>query len=130
MDMELVERVKRERGQPTLKWHEVLAEYAPQTLAAWHDMTMKMYAHEELDRKATEFIIVAIDAVLAWPYIDIHIHKAFEAGATIQELVETVVTAGALMGPHALSFGLEHLDKVIRERADRGLPHPRKRSDA
>jgi alkylhydroperoxidase/carboxymuconolactone decarboxylase family protein YurZ len=115
----------RGTGHPIRKWHEMFAEYDPEVLAAWFEMRQKLMKHKELEVKTREFIITAIDAVVAWPYITNHINLAFENGATIQELIEVMVTAGYLMGPHAWSWGLSHLDQVIQERKVAGLPTPR-----
>jgi len=108
---------------------EILAEYDPDILAAWHEMAQKIMKHKELDLKTREFIIVAIDAVEAWSHINVHLDQAFELGASIQELVEVMVVAGFVKGPHAWSWGLSHLSQVIQERKKTGLATPRSRSD-
>jgi len=120
----------RQTVHPVRKWMEMFAEYDPDVLTAWHEMNQKIMKHKELDLKTREFIIAAIDAAVAWPYITSHINQAFELGATIQELIEVMVVAGFIMGPHAWSWGLSHLDQVIKERQAAGLPTPRTRKDA
>jgi alkylhydroperoxidase/carboxymuconolactone decarboxylase family protein YurZ len=106
------------------QWHEMMAEYQPDVLEFFFERRSKLRPYE-IDLKVREFLLVAIDAVVAWPDIDSHINAAFEKGATIQELMDVFVAAGNLMGPHAWSFGMSHLDKIIKWRSEAGLPVPR-----
>jgi alkylhydroperoxidase/carboxymuconolactone decarboxylase family protein YurZ len=119
----------RASGFAVRPWHELMAEYQPDFLDAWRDFAGHITAHKELDRKTHEFLIIAINAVVTWPAIEHHMHRAFDAGATIQELIEVCVTAGYLKGPHAWSFGLSALDRVIADRVKSGRPTPRSRAE-
>ena len=119
----------RQTTHPIREWMEMFAEYDPDILTAWHEMAQKLMKHKELDLKTREFIIVAIDAVEAWPYIDVHIDQAFELGASIQELIEVMVVAGFVKGPHAWAWGLSHLSKMIQRRKEAGFATPRSRVD-
>jgi alkylhydroperoxidase/carboxymuconolactone decarboxylase family protein YurZ len=114
-------------GEVRLKWHGMLEEFGPEYMEAWRKFSKETNALTELDPKAREFLIVAIDSVIPWPspYIDSHIHKAFNAGATVRELTEVAVTCGHLMGPHPVNHLLTALYKVITERDEMGLPTPR-----
>jgi alkylhydroperoxidase/carboxymuconolactone decarboxylase family protein YurZ len=117
---------------PKYRWNQVWEQYDPEKLRLYQTWTNTMLTHTEISPKVREFIFVAIDAVVAWPspYIDGHIHAAFDAGATIRELVETIEVAGYVMGVHALNHGLTTLEKVVEERRADGRPAPRDAGEA
>ena len=119
-------------GYPSPKWNGIWKQYSPDKVELYFEWTRRMLENKELEPKVRELIIVAIDAVIAWPspFIDIHINEAFREGATIQELVETMETVGYLMGPHALNHGFTSLEAVIEARKADGLPVPRSREQA
>jgi alkylhydroperoxidase/carboxymuconolactone decarboxylase family protein YurZ len=118
-------------GDVRLKWQEMLQEFAPEYLDSWQSWSKQSFTITELDPKAREFLIVAIDSVIPWPspYIDSHIHKAFNHGATIREFIEVAVTCGHLMGPHPTNHLLTALYKCIKEREELGLDTPRTQAD-
>lgn len=118
-------------GEVRLKWQEMLEEFGPEYLAAWQEWGRSAFTLTELDPKIREFLIVAIDSVIPWPspYIDSHIHKAFNAGATIREFIELSVSCGYLMGPHSTNHLLTALYKCIKEREELGLETPRTQAD-
>jgi alkylhydroperoxidase/carboxymuconolactone decarboxylase family protein YurZ len=106
-------------------WTSIFEEYDPAKYAEylrWRDHALST---KELAPKVRELIIVAIDCYVAWPspFIDTHINGAFDAGASIQEVLETIVTTAWFNG-HALIHGLIHMEKVIREREAGGMPFP------
>ncbi len=114
---------------PVLHWSELFYEYDPQTYAAYVAWTTRARQHIELDPKIREFIAIAIDCVVAWPspYIDVHLNKAFDAGATVQEIADVIMATGRLMGPHSYTHGFYALEKVLGEREAKGLKTPRRR---
>ena len=114
-----------------LNWARFLSTHAPDSMAALANWLEAAKTRKELDRKSAEFIIIALNAYVAWPppFIDHHVHYAFDAGSTVRELVEAVVTAGMLMGPHVLHNGLEAVERVIEDRQRSGLPTPLKKGD-
>jgi alkylhydroperoxidase/carboxymuconolactone decarboxylase family protein YurZ len=118
-------------GDVRLKWMDMLAEFAPEYLDAWKDWGKRTTDITELDPKAREFLIVAIDSVIPWPspYIDSHIHKGFNHGATVREFVEVAITCAHLMGPHPANHLLTALYKCIKEREELGLETPRTRAE-
>jgi alkylhydroperoxidase/carboxymuconolactone decarboxylase family protein YurZ len=122
---DILERMRQE-NLPIFRWAEFFAEQDPEMLASYIDWTTRARQNREIDDKVREFITIAIDAVVSWPspYIDVHINAAFDAGATRQELLEVVLVAGRLMGPHAMNHGLTAVDKVIREREAAGQKTP------
>jgi alkylhydroperoxidase/carboxymuconolactone decarboxylase family protein YurZ len=117
---------------PKYPWNQIWESYDPEKLALYQQWTNQMLSHKELPPKVREFIFVAVDSIVAWPspYIDGHIHEAFDTGATIQELVEVIEVSGYLMGVHALNHGLTSLEKVILERREAGRIVPRDAAEA
>ena len=116
-------------GLPLRRWQEFFAEYDPDLFSAYVDWWTRARQHVELEDKVREFVAVAIDAVVDYPGIDMHIHMALDAGATVQELVDVVIATGRLMGPHALNRGLTAVDNVVQERQRDGRPTPRRKAD-
>jgi alkylhydroperoxidase/carboxymuconolactone decarboxylase family protein YurZ len=113
-------------GTVRLQYIELLKEYAPEYIDAYSVWDRQADNNTELDAKARELVIIAIDTVIMYPYpyIDSHIHKAFNAGATVRELIEVAVTCGRLMGPHAMNYGLRSLYRAVKEREALGLETP------
>lgn len=106
-------------------WNSIFEKYDPAKYAEylrWRDQALST---QGLDPKIRELIIVAIDSYVAWPspFIDVHINGAFNAGATIQEVLETIVTTAWFNG-YALIHGLLHMEKVIRARELGGVLTP------
>ncbi len=118
-------------GAYVLPWHEVFKEYDPKLFETFRAWQKAAAAHKELDAKTHELIVVAIDSLLAWPspFIDVHIHGAFDKGATIQEVLETITVAAQFAGGHAYNHGLTVMAKVIKERQEAGAPTPRNKDD-
>jgi alkylhydroperoxidase/carboxymuconolactone decarboxylase family protein YurZ len=116
-------------GGYKLPWHGIFEEYDPELFKVFRDWQKAAQNHKELDPKTRELIIVAIDSLTAWPspYIDVHIHGAFDAGATIQEVLETIGVAAMFGGGHAFNHGLTAMGNAIKEREEAGVPTPRKR---
>ena len=83
---------------------------------------------DELDDKSRALIAVSVDSLIAWPspYVNPHVHAAFDAGATIQEVLEAVATANHF--GHAFNHGLTVMGEVIGERTAAGTPPPRRKS--
>ncbi|MEJ1231019.1 MAG: carboxymuconolactone decarboxylase family protein [Galbitalea sp.] len=125
------EQKQWEMFYPKYTWNNVWEEYDQPKLELYQHWSNAILTHKELPPKVREFIFVAIDSVVAWPepYIDGHIHSAFDNGATIQELVETIETAGYVMGVHAFNHGFTSLERVVARRKAAGSPTPRDASD-
>ena len=119
------------REIPTMRWGELFYEYDPEMYEAYATWTDTARRHVELEPKVREMIAIAIDCVVMWPSpgIDYHFHRALEEGATLQELADVVLATGRMMGPHSYSHGFSALEKVVEERAAKGLPTPRRRED-
>lgn len=118
-------------GLAELPWRRVLKEYDPELYTAWIEWNTRFKAaHKELDLKTQELMIVAFDSYLKWPspFINVHIHWAFDAGATIQEVLETISLAARFGGGHAYNHGLTAMGTVIEERKAAGVDTPRRRA--
>jgi alkylhydroperoxidase/carboxymuconolactone decarboxylase family protein YurZ len=85
----------------------------------------------KLDAKTRELIVIAIDTLVAWPepFIDVHIHAAFDAGATIQEVIETIAVTANFGGGHSINHGLVAMERVIKEREEEGVRVPHRRDE-
>ena len=118
-------------GQYKLPWHGVFEEYDPELFKVFRDWQKAAQKNKELDKKTHELIVVAIDSLVAWPspFIDVHIHGAFDAGATIQEVLEAITVAAMFGGGHAYNHGLTAMGKTIKERQEAGAPTPRRKGD-
>lgn len=117
-------------GHPRRKWIEMLAEYRPDALDSFDKYQRHIQAtRAEIDKKTLEFVIVAIDIADDWAHTANHINLAFEAGATVQEIVDICLVANIIKGPHCLHSGLSALDETIRHRRANNLAVPRDKSE-
>jgi alkylhydroperoxidase/carboxymuconolactone decarboxylase family protein YurZ len=118
--------VDPETGEQVSPWWGVFEKYDPDGWAAYQEWFGRQAKPEDLDKRLWELIIVAIDSLVAWPspYIDLHIHGAFNEGASIQEVVDAILAAGGMGGGHALNHGFTALAKVLAERDEAGETPP------
>lgn len=118
-------------GGYRLPWHDVFKEYDPKLFEVFREWQKAAQTHKELDPKTHELIVVAIDALVAWPspYIDVHIHGAFDKGATVQEVLEAITVAAMFGGGHAYNHALTAMAKTIKERQEAGAPTPRNKEE-
>jgi alkylhydroperoxidase/carboxymuconolactone decarboxylase family protein YurZ len=130
-DIEELRKKMTAHELPMFRWAELFYEHDPGMYTAYVDWTTRAREHIELDPKIREFIAVAIDCVVMWPspYLDVHMNKAFDAGATVQELADVVLATGRLMGPHSYTHGFNALEKVVNDRDAKGYRTPKRRSD-
>lgn len=120
-----------ETGAYRLPWHGVFERYDPELFAVFRNWQKAAVKHRELDHKTHELITVAIDALVAWPspYIDVHLHGAFDAGATIQEVLDAITCAAMYGGGHAYNHGLTAMAKTLKEREKAGVVTPHRKGD-
>ena len=116
-----LERLEQAGYEPR-EWQRVLAEVAPERLDAWLAYASSMRETGGLERKVRELIVLAIDSYVQWPHTEAHVEAALDAGATVEEIVDTLATVGYLKGPHAWVTGLEALGRVLERR--RGAQAP------
>jgi alkylhydroperoxidase/carboxymuconolactone decarboxylase family protein YurZ len=110
-------------------WQDLLMEHSPDTLAGYLEWSKVARTYDVITPKQRELLVIAIDCALLWPgpYLDQHFARAAELGASVKELIEVVVTAGHIAGPHSMTHGLTALQRVI---ADGRIPEGNGRSDA
>ena len=113
-------------GELRIEWEEIFQKYDPDSYGNHQQWIQRVSAPKSLAPKTFELILIAVDAIYAWPepFIDLHFHAAFDHGATVQEIVETILVASLFRGGHALNHGLVAMDRVIRERTASGVTTP------
>jgi alkylhydroperoxidase/carboxymuconolactone decarboxylase family protein YurZ len=123
-------------------WRRLVESFSPDraALEAGYDRAVAKLPHH-LSRRLHEALDVVIDSVVRWkqPRIDHHTHEALNCGSNVQELVEMIlVSAGEVQGARdshvsgrpvetgteIVRYGLEALDRVIREREAVGRHTP------
>jgi AhpD family alkylhydroperoxidase len=93
-----------------------MAQHAPGRLQDWLRYASRTKELSALDPKTRELIIIAIDSLTQWKYLDGHVEAALDHGATVEEIIEVLVVVGYLKGPHAWVSGLEALGRVLAAR--------------
>lgn len=106
-------------GYEPRRWQEVTAAVAPDRLDAWLAYASSTRRMKALEPKVRELIVIALDSAARWPHTDAHVEAALDAGATVDEIVDVLVTVGYLKGPHAWVTGFEALGEVLERRAQR-----------
>jgi len=115
-DRELVEKMLKERGFFS-RTREIWIKHDPKSLEIWNDT----FRHVMLERSALSYIakelmIVAIDAIQGHHTgLRIHMKSALKAGATPDQLFETLLVAALPGGIHALTTSVEVFQEVIDE---------------
>jgi AhpD family alkylhydroperoxidase len=85
---------------------KTIGELAPEALQAFWAFDKAALAAGAIPAKYKELMAVAVALTTQCPYcIEIHSKKAREAGATDNELAETVMVASALRAGAALTHG-------------------------
>lgn len=103
--------------------------HEPEIFDNWGARIRKAAKDPEIDNKLRELMIIAAGVILHWPSermdLGLHVNKAFEAGASMAELVEMIAfVAGLEGGAHVMHGGLEIVERVALEREAAGLPVP------
>ena len=100
-----------------LKWLKDMAQLAPEEFQAWVNLD-RIVSREDgrIPRKYRELIALAVAHTTQCVYcIEVHAKKAKKAGATREEIAETVLLAAALRAGAAASHGalaLKFYDQV------------------
>ena len=102
------QRLKQQFREQTGYWHEsfdALLEVDPEFLVVLRDITAHPRANGPLDNKTEEFVLIALNVAPTTLYTDgirRHVAGAFEAGATVGEVLE-VIQMASVLGVH--TFG-------------------------
>lgn len=104
-------------------------EFDPNLHGAYFEFLRKRSElRRDLSAKTEELVVAAVDSAILWPTLDFHFNEAFGLGCTVQELLEAILVAGWYTGGlRTIDYGIQTLDRVVRERgvADRPTPYRR-----
>jgi len=83
-----------------------MRELAPEPYRKWLEFEREAFAEGALPRKTKELIALGIAQITQCPWcIDVHVKKARQAGASDQEMAETIFVAMAMAAGAAWSHG-------------------------
>jgi len=107
-------------------YRDILSMYYPDFYACWRERLDRALARKLLKPREEAIIVGSVHAVLhsSPAIIEGVIGKAFDAGASVVEVLEAMVRVGVQEGQHALSSGGEALWNVVQEREAAGRPVP------
>jgi len=113
-ESELRDEIARQ-GLVVSRWQEVLLEHYPPLLESYLDWARSGEQLTEVDPKTRELLVIALDCAVKWPspYIDNHIKKALQLGASVVEIIEVIGVTARLLGPHMMNHGLSALANVL-----------------
>ena len=120
MDPETIKQSLLSTGEAWTPQFENLLKVSPQYLAAYAKLRAVPIHKQKLPRKIQELILLAIDAQcthLFQPGIELHVSEALKAGASQQEIIETLELASVL-GVHSVTVGVPLLQEVLAERGE------------
>lgn len=112
----LLERMAGERGAVPEQF-AIMAKIDPRYLELFHETYRHVIQESDhLSRKTKELILVAVDAVTYYHYgTKFHMKAALEHGATAEEIMETLATAGLACGIHVPSAAMPLLKEALDE---------------
>ncbi|MHC1680457.1 MAG: carboxymuconolactone decarboxylase family protein [Methanomassiliicoccales archaeon] len=94
---------------------EQMAEQQPEVIRAMYRFKNEVFKDNKLTFKEKELIAVAVTAVLKCDEcFRLHAKKAMEAGATKDEIRESLFVAMYLAGPSA-AVGMPSIDQLLSE---------------
>jgi AhpD family alkylhydroperoxidase len=111
---QLLLKYKKAYGQVP-DWAETISQFMPELLEPWLGLRSQVMVDGALPRKVKELILVGINLVRRYPSgVENHLRAAMDAGATKEEVMETIATAilssaAPVMysGPRALKAEIE-----------------------
>jgi len=90
---QLLLKYKKTYGQVP-DWAETVSQIMPELLEPWLGIRSQVMADGALPRKVKELILVGINLVRRYPSgVENHLRAAMDAGATKEEVMETIATA-------------------------------------
>ncbi len=117
--LELIRRHVEERQSATGKTLEQILEWDPQFFEEYLNFSSHVWRHGVLPPKVKELIYIAINANVTHLYepgLREHIRRAFDQGATKEEILEVLELISS-MGIHSCSLGVpvlaEEYEKLV-----------------
>lgn len=96
---------------------EQMATQRPDVIRAMYRFKNEVFRDNKLTFKEKELIAVAVTAVLKCDEcLRLHATKAMDAGATKDEIMESLFVAMYLAGPSAV-VGMPSIDRLLSERS-------------
>lgn len=93
-----------------------MGELAPQSMQAFQQFDRQVFAEGALSVKAKELIAVAAAHITRCPFcIDAHVRRAKKAGATDQEIAESIMVATAMNAGASLAHGAVAMESLEHE---------------
>lgn len=120
MDPSTIKQSLLSTGEEWTPQFENLLKVSPSYLSAYANLRSVPITKQALPRKIQELLLLAIDAQcthLFQPGIDFHVSAALKAGASEQEVIETLELASVL-GVHSVTVGVPLLQEVLAEKGD------------
>ncbi|MBI2875869.1 MAG: carboxymuconolactone decarboxylase family protein [Candidatus Tectomicrobia bacterium] len=100
-------------GKEDLKKLAKFGELAPQSMQAFQQFDRQAFAEGAINVKTKELIAVAAAHITRCPYcIDAHTRRAKKAGATDQEIAESIMVATAMSAGASLAHGVIAMDSL------------------
>ena len=116
-DVELLLQKYREAYGRVPDWAETVSQIMPDLLGPWIEMRSKVIADGALPRKMKEMILLGINLVRRYPSgIETHLRGALDAGATKEEIMETIATAVLSSAAPAMYNGPRALKEELKKR--------------
>lgn len=118
----LADRMYEPRGY-IHEWHLYLAQRRPEVLDHWEQLTRSSNRTSSLPARYRECVYVGVlSAIGEEAAAKNHMHKAIDAGATEQELLDAVLAAFNPTGAITMVHGVKALVEVLVERGMYVLP--------
>jgi AhpD family alkylhydroperoxidase len=114
-------------------WAETVGQIMPELLEPWLGLRSQVMSDGALPRKVKELMLLGINLVRRYPSgVENHLRAAMDAGATQEEIMETIATAvlssaapAMYNGPRALKAELEKRKQTSGK--DSGVPEGMKK---
>jgi alkylhydroperoxidase/carboxymuconolactone decarboxylase family protein YurZ len=101
------------------EWHVFFAEERPEWLHAYEQLYAGSRPESRLPQRYRECVYTAVLSALGEEaLIKNHIHKAFEAGATRDDIIDAILVAWTPSGARTLCHGIKALVEVLIERGE------------
>ena len=92
----------------------------PDIFIPYHDLSRKVMLHpDHMDRKTSELAAVAAGSAIASEHcLNIHIDAAFDAGASRDEILESIMMGAFMSLTKSQSIALRKFEEIINRRSN------------